>query len=84
MKKLSELYYFIKEIRYNYKRDDGRLVLKEVTYLLVEAMPKESRNVKLSDEHSSFKWVHISEAGNLLRHPNQKLILKKAEDKLKK
>ena len=52
---------------------------KEVHHWLFEASEEK---VKLSDEHTEFKWLEFDEAYNLIDHENQKRILNKANEVL--
>ena len=49
---------------------------KRVTYFLAEA---KKREIKLSEEHLGFKWLHFEKAHEQLTYNNAKQVLKKAE-----
>ncbi|NCO23249.1 diadenosine tetraphosphate hydrolase [bacterium (Candidatus Moisslbacteria) CG12_big_fil_rev_8_21_14_0_65_36_11] len=51
------------------------LVKKEVVYYLAETHQKK---IKLSEEHTAYKWLEFEEAKNLLKFKGAKAILEKA------
>jgi len=63
-------------IKYFYKLK-GKSIFKIVTFLLAETKGKE---VKISWEHLSYKWLPYEEALEQLTFKNAKEILKKAND----
>ena len=67
---------FSEKEEYFFKRA-GKTVHKEVVYFLGEVPMKE---VKLSEEHISFKWLKYEEAMSLISFPQGKEILKRAND----
>ena len=71
---------FKEKINFYYKKD-GRIIYKDITYVLGKAKNKE---IKLSQEHLDFCWVSYEEALNKLKFRNDKEVLKKAEEYLKK
>ena len=59
-----------------YFRDDNKeLVSKDVIFFLAETM---SEKVKLSFEHSEYKWFNYSDAINQFKYKNQKEMLENA------
>jgi bis(5'-nucleosidyl)-tetraphosphatase len=71
---------FMEKIHYFY-RIKGSLMSKDVSIYLVKAM---DRKVKISYEHIGFMWLPYEEAFSKLTFKNAKMILKKADDFLKK
>ena len=67
---------FKEAIKYFYKLK-GRNIFKIVTFFLAETKTKE---VKISWEHTGFKWLSYEEALGQLTFENAKEILKKAHD----
>lgn len=63
------------------KKEDGKTYHKTVTFFLAETKKKE---VKLSFEHTDYKWLEYEEALKQLTYDNAKEALKKANDFLKK
>ncbi len=55
----------------------GKTVFKEVVYFLGEAP---SKGVKLSEEHTEFKWLKYEEAMNQISFAEAKELLKRAND----
>ncbi len=72
--KIKIIHDFKEKINYMYKLH-GDLIKKEVIFLVAEA---NSKGVKLSHEHSDFKWLPFEEALKLMKYKNQKELLKKA------
>ncbi len=58
-------------------RAEGKNIFKIVTFFLAETKTKE---VKISFEHTDFKWLPYKEALEQLNFKNAKEILKKAND----
>ncbi len=56
---------------------DGQKTEKKVVFYIAKA---NTMKVKLSDEHTAFKWLNFKDAINLLTFQNTKDILKKADD----
>ncbi len=71
---------FEEKINYFF-RLEGKLIYKEVSFYLVETKEKK---VKLSFEHTEYKWLNFEDAFKLLNFKNTKNILKKADEVLKK
>jgi 8-oxo-dGTP pyrophosphatase MutT (NUDIX family) len=69
---------FRERIHYLYKKD-GKLISKEVIFLLCETHKKEAAKVKVSWEHKGFKWLPYNDALALLKHKNEIEIFKKAD-----
>jgi len=67
---------FREVINYFYKRE-GQLVRKEVIFYLVETKTKD---VKLSFEHTDFRWLGFEEAVKAVTFQNAKDVLKKANE----
>lgn len=64
-----------------FKRREGKLVYKEVTWFLGKVLDKQ--NGRVSSEHTALKWVSYNEALTMLKHKNDKGLLKKAEGKIR-
>lgn len=65
---------FKEKIEYSYKRS-GTTIHKQVTYFLAET---EQKTVKLSFEHSGYKWLNFNKTMNQIIYQNDRKILKKA------
>jgi bis(5'-nucleosidyl)-tetraphosphatase len=59
-------------------RKSGQIVHKEVKYFLAEVQTKD---IKLSDEHTEFKWLGFQEAMAQISFQETKNMLKLANDK---
>jgi 8-oxo-dGTP pyrophosphatase MutT (NUDIX family) len=64
-------------------RWEGKLINKTAVFYLAEITSKEAKDVKISFEHKSFKFLPINEALNLIKFKEDKRILKKANDLIK-
>jgi len=71
---------FHEDIKYFYRRD-GNLIRKEVVFFLAETAQRE---VKISFEHTDFRWLGFNEAYGMVTHKNAKEILKKAHELITK
>lgn len=69
---------FEERVKWFYRKN-GLPVNKEVIYFLIETKTKD---VKISDEHDSFKWCTYDEALKLIKFGNAKSVLKKANEVL--
>jgi len=67
---------FIEKRSYNYEKNNGTKVKKDVTLLLTKVGRDEK--IKLSEEHSHYKWASIEECKKILEFKDQKEILEKA------
>lgn len=67
---------FKEKINYYYKKD-GKTVYKEDVFFLILT---ENEEVKISEEHKSYKWCDYEEAYKLVNFKNTKEILKKANE----
>lgn len=65
---------------YFYKRE-GKLISKEVIYYLAKT---DAEKIRLSYEHKDFKWTDFDESIKLIKFKNEREILKKADEFLKK
>lgn len=65
-----------------FKRREGKLVYKEVTWFLGRVL--DQHNGRISSEHTALKWLSYEEALRMLKHKNDKELLKKAEERLNK
>ncbi|MFQ5951549.1 MAG: bis(5'-nucleosyl)-tetraphosphatase [Candidatus Geothermarchaeales archaeon] len=63
-------------IKYYFKRANGTLVSKAVTYHLVKAL---GGQVQISDEHEDFAWLSYEDAISRLKFKNHKKVLKRAK-----
>ena len=68
------------EIKYFVKYGDEKID-KTVIFFLAKT---NSMDVKLSGEHTDFKWLELNEAIDLLTYENSKKIVKKADEFLNK
>jgi 8-oxo-dGTP pyrophosphatase MutT (NUDIX family) len=66
---------FKHKVNWFYKRD-GKIIYKEVTYFLIKTTQKE---VKLSSEHTGYKWLGYEEALKQITFRNSRKLLEKAE-----
>lgn len=69
-----------REYLYYTFRVNNLLIQKVVVYYLF----KTGSAVRLSDEHTDYKWVEIADAAGFLKHSNQKDLLKRVQDFLAK
>ncbi len=69
-------------IKYFFKFE-GRLVSKQVIFLLAEVDKEQADKVKISFEHQGFKWLSFEDALNIMKHENEKELLIKANEFLK-
>jgi len=76
-----EFYDFHDKISFFYRREDQGLIRKEVSFLMARTTRNE---ITISSEHDSFRWAPYLEAFDLLNQKNNKEILRKAYDFLKK
>ena len=65
---------------YNYIKNDGIEIFKEIEFFISEL--NTNVKVKLSSEHSEFKWVDFKEAEKLLEFEGQRHILIKVDEYL--
>jgi len=64
---------------FNYKWDDCVFIVKEYSFgVLVDNL-----NLKISSEHTEYKWVEYSDAKNLLHFDNNKTVLWELHERLK-
>ena len=70
---------FSEKLSYFYKKE-GKSVYKEVVFFLVFT---EDEDVKISEEHKSYKWCNYEEAYKLSNFKNTHQILKKANEYIK-
>jgi 8-oxo-dGTP pyrophosphatase MutT (NUDIX family) len=73
---------FREVIRYFFKLD-GKLISKEVIFLLGEVDEEQAEKVKVSFEHEGFKWLTFDDAMRLVKHKNERELLIKANEFLK-
>ncbi|MBU2496694.1 MAG: NUDIX domain-containing protein [Nanoarchaeota archaeon] len=67
---------FKDKIKYMFKFE-GEFISKEAVFFVAQAL---SKDVKISHEHNDFKWFSLDEALSIMKHKNQKEMLKKAND----
>lgn len=65
---------FLEKIDYHYKKD-GNAINKAVAFFLILT---DTENVKISNEHKSYKWCSFEEAYKLVKFKNTREVLKKA------
>lgn len=70
---------FKEKLKYFFKKDNN-LINKEVIYFLLKSNTKE---VKISFEHTNFKWLEYWQALKQIGFKSSKDMLKKAEDFIK-
>ncbi len=71
---------FKERINYFYRKE-GKNISKQVIFFLARAKSKE---VKISQEHDAYFWLHFDEAIEKLKFENQRQLLKKAHEFIKK
>lgn len=64
-----------------YYRKEGKIIYKEVRYVLGKTNKKD---IKISKEHLDYCWANYETAMNKLKFRNDKDVLKKAEEFLRK
>ena len=67
---------FRQTFSYYFRDKEGRIVKKEVVFFLGET---KDEDVKISNEHTGFKWVSFSEGLRVLSFKNSKELLKGAD-----
>jgi len=67
---------FKEKINYFYKKD-GKTIYKEAVFFLILA---EREDVKISEEHKSYKWCSYEEAYKIVNFKNTREVLKKANE----
>jgi bis(5'-nucleosidyl)-tetraphosphatase len=67
---------FKEKVQFFYRKE-GETIFKEVTYYLAELM--EEQDVKISEEHSGYKWLGYKDAMKTLTHKNSKEMIVAAE-----
>lgn len=77
---ISILKGFKEGLKWFYKFEN-ELINKEAVFFLAETKTK---NVKISSEHNDFKWCSFEDAINLMDIENNRELLKKADNFLKK
>ena len=70
---------FKEKINYFYKKD-GNSVYKEVVFFLAFT---DDEDVKISEEHKSYKWCDYEEAYKLVKFKNAREVLRKANEYVK-
>ena len=78
IKDLKFIQGFKEKVKFFFKRDK-ELVKKEVIYYLAETKTNE---IKISFEHTGFKWLNYNDTLKQLTFKNSKEILKKANEML--
>lgn len=71
---------FEESASWHYRRR-GQTIFKRVTYFLAET---ESESVKISKEHTGYRWLGFGGALRLLKYKNSQKLLLKAEDFLQR
>jgi 8-oxo-dGTP pyrophosphatase MutT (NUDIX family) len=72
---------FVQEWFYRF---DGELIQKKATFLLAKVRKEQAKNVKLSPEHEAFEWLSYENAIEKMKIKNNREMLKKAYDFIKK
>ncbi|MFA5995003.1 MAG: NUDIX domain-containing protein [Patescibacteria group bacterium] len=65
---------FKEQIYYNFRVNELTIAKLVVYYLF-----KTGANVQLSDEHTKFQWVSLNEAAGILKHINQRNLIKRVQ-----
>lgn len=63
-----------------FKKREGKIVFKEVVWFLGKV--HDQSDGKVSAEHTALQWLPYGQALKLIKHKNDKVLLKKAEEKL--
>lgn len=71
---------FMERIDYFYKKD-GKTIYKENVFFLVLT---EDEDVRISEEHKSYKWCDYEEAYKLVKFKNSREVLEKANEHITK
>jgi len=66
-----------REVNKYYFKHEGETIFKIVIYFLAES---KRETIKISQEHSDFRWVDFKEAMKLMPFENTRKIVKKAKD----
>jgi len=72
---------FVQEWFYRF---NGELIQKKATFLLAKAKKEQAKDVKLSQEHEAFEWLSYENAIEKMKIKNNKEMLKKASEFIKK
>jgi 8-oxo-dGTP pyrophosphatase MutT (NUDIX family) len=82
---LSELKFIpgFKHVQQWFYKLKGQLRRKIATYLLAEITEKQAKEVRISFEHKSFKFLKLDEALGIMRIANEKKMLEKASEVIK-
>lgn len=65
---------FKQKIRYRLKDEEGRVVVKEVTFYLIECL-RGCDEVRVSEEHTSYAWLTFTEAYKRISYENARKVL---------
>jgi 8-oxo-dGTP pyrophosphatase MutT (NUDIX family) len=76
-----EFYDFHDKVSFFYRNEHQELVNKEVTFLIARTTRSD---IKISSEHSVYRWAPYLEAFDLLTQKNNKEILRKAYEYAKR
>jgi len=76
-----EFYDFHDKVSFFYRNEQQELVNKEITFLMAKTIKSE---IKISSEHSMYRWAPYLEAFDLLSQKNTKDVLRKAYEFAKK
>jgi len=76
-----QFYDFHDKVSFFYRKEDQELIRKEVSFVMARTLKSD---IQISSEHDAYRWAPYLEAFDLLSQKNNKEILRKAHDFLKK
>lgn len=76
-----QLYDFHDKVSFFYRNEQHELVRKEVSFIMAKTTKSD---IKISEEHDAYRWAGYLEGFDLLIAKNNKEVLRKAYDFLKK
>lgn len=76
-----QFYDFHDKVSYFYRRETQELVRKEVSFVMAKTLKSD---IQISEEHDAYRWAGYLEGFDLLTSKNNKEVLRKAHDFLKK
>ncbi|MFH1426410.1 MAG: NUDIX domain-containing protein [Candidatus Kerfeldbacteria bacterium] len=71
IKKFQLLPKFRKVMKYDFKHNGKRIRRRVVYYCIV----KPQERVRISDEHTTYKWLPLAKARKIMKHTNQKKLI---------
>jgi 8-oxo-dGTP pyrophosphatase MutT (NUDIX family) len=76
-----QFYDFHDKVSFFYRNEGHELVRKEVSFVMARTLKSD---IKISSEHDAFRWAPYLEGFDLLTQKNNKEVLRKAHEFLKK